>query len=257
MARLAKLPKCITILAVVISSTVVSAFLRGHETAQADDGVTLPWTIEDKRTTQQGQSPDYQIVIDQPVLVSSIGRVESFNNAVDEFVKESITSFMSMRVSNQPIIPLPTEMAVEPDKLTISYEVLAYSDGIIGVQLTEEVAPALSANYTIYHKSINYQIVNGKPLQIQDLFKSGTSYLEDMSNYVSAELKREDRLEFPDNVLVNLKLNPVWNLVTGGVLITFDQDTVSRHPLGPSTVFVPFTALPDDFSEDWANLSWQ
>src|SRR5579859_4301432 len=123
---MSKLSRRSTILALVliISSIMFVTFLREHKTAEADDGVMLPWTIADKRTTQQGQSPNYQILIDQPVLESSIGLVESFNQAVDDFVKQSTDSFMSMSASNKP---LPTEIAAQSNRLTIWYDVLATS----------------------------------------------------------------------------------------------------------------------------------
>jgi hypothetical protein len=109
--------------------------------------------------------------------------------------------------------------------------------------------------------SINYDLKNGKELELADLFKHNTKYLEIISEHCLKELRsRKDNLKTPDisgiiNTLASDDLtNAVapetenfkkWNITPDGLMFSFNPYIVGPYPVEPEIIIVPYDKLKD------------
>ena len=78
-----------------------------------------------------------------------------------------------------------------------------------------------------------------------DLFKPGSKYLNTIAKFANDELKRENRLLFPEGATAIPENYVTWNIDHRGLLFTFDEYQVGPYAQGPSEVFIPYTTLGD------------
>ena len=93
--------------------------------------------------------------------------------------------------------------------------------------------------------TLNYDLGQGKELELTDLFLPNVTYLEAISKYCIAELSKQP---FFDSSSSNgAQPTPEnyrnWNITPDGLVITFDEYQVAPYAAGPQQVVVPYSEL--------------
>lgn len=241
---------CFSVLMVLVALTLSGGHSLAAVTLQAATPTPdLDWQLTVKHIDLQSKTPDFTVTISQPVLqstgASSGGKADAFNTAVDAFVASAQADLKSGLTDTTGAPPGSSS------SLHIDYNVLASNKGFISVQflIDQFIAGAAHPLHNIY--SINYNLHTGKVLTLADLFKPKADYLTPIAKFVSAELKRENRLSFPDGTLPKAENYGVWNMTHGGLLFSFTDYQVGPYAQGESVVFVPYSALGDIFNDDY------
>ncbi len=97
--------------------------------------------------------------------------------------------------------------------------------------------------------SITYDLTQGKVLELNEIFKPDSNYLQTIADYSKKELlERNDANQIKDFITAGTKPMAdnfkVWNLTSKGLLITFPEYAVAPYYYGKQQVLIPFTALP-------------
>ncbi len=90
---------------------------------------------------------------------------------------------------------------------------------------------------------LNFNLITGQPLALQDLFLPGASYLQTIADFCAADLQKRDRLGFPEGVAPKAENFQNWAIADQGLIFYFDPYQVAAYAMGPSQVMMPYTAL--------------
>jgi hypothetical protein len=188
------------------------------------------------------------------------GRAEKFNQVVHDLVSAEIPGFKAAGNGKPPVQESAQEkngVDTGPDafssSLDLGYEVTAANPDVIsllfGVGTFVEGAAHSQSNSLV----LNYDLKAGKVLQLSDLFKADSDYLKVISDYCIRSLKKrevsDDRWR-QNGAGPNPGNYKSWNLVRGGLLISFDAYQVASYADGPQEVFIPFGALKEILKPD-------
>jgi hypothetical protein len=91
--------------------------------------------------------------------------------------------------------------------------------------------------------TLNYDLDHAKVLDLVDVFKPGSKYLETLASYATQELRKADRLVFPEGAEPTPDNYHSWNITQDGLRINFDDYQVTPHAVGPQQVVVPYSEL--------------
>ncbi len=233
----------LTVLVVV----VLTAIFGFGNVAPANLRAATPagWTLTDSVSTEASTKPDYNITIHRPVLAND----KNLGTVVDRIVNDLTTQF---KKDAAEAIEGPADQA---SSLDLSYDVYVTRKGLISLRFGVATYIRGAAHPGYYSIALNYNAAIGKVLNLADLFKPKSKYLEFLSTYCSAELKRRDLLNFPEGALAKAENYTNWNLDRGGLLITFDPYQVGPWAQGLSEVLVPYSVLADLLQEDAWSLT--
>lgn len=96
-----------------------------------------------------------------------------------------------------------------------------------------------------YSYAINYDLRQGRLIELGDLFKPDAAYLAAISATCIADLKERGVLAWEDGALPKAENYKTWNITPDGLQITFDEYQVTAYAMGPQTVIIPYAKLID------------
>jgi hypothetical protein len=139
--------------------------------------------------------------------------------------------------------------------LGTTYKLLYATPELLSVAITEE-------SYTGYLNSdwstipLNYDLKAGKPLDLADLFKPRSKFLEAIASYCVSELEKSgldcggvgggkiiDEHTFREGTSPKAENYGGWNLTRNGIQITFGEYQIGPGCVGLISVVVPFDRL--------------
>ena len=135
--------------------------------------------------------------------------------------------------------------------LNVSYEVALAQDDLISVAYSIGSYYQGAAHPNSVSEVVNYDLKNGKPLKLADLFKPGAKYLQAIASYCIADLKKQAKdkglldEEIQNGAGPNAKNYQSWTITRKGLGINFDAYQVGPYAAGPQYVLVPYSALKD------------
>lgn len=181
-------------------------------------------------------------------------RVETFNDLVNGLIKAELASFKKAVQENQPLQSHLPKKKIRND-LTIDF--------VTAVVNTQD-KPLVSIRFNIqgyitgmphpyhYHRVLNFDLDNGEQIELDDLFKEDSNYLEFIAEYSRDALERK----LKDRMMVSRGTYPTpenyrnWNINPNGLLITFDEYQVAPYVFGTQTVLIPYSQLIDLIETD-------
>ncbi|MGD9406435.1 MAG: RsiV family protein, partial [Anaerolineae bacterium] len=187
-----------------------------------------------QETKDDGQT-DYGYHFWTPLLVGpEEGVTATFNRAVDGFTTYALDEFRQWIAGglNEPgsTIWMTHTVTFATDDLV---SVLFYVDGyVIG-----------AAHPFHYSHSLNHELGETSMLELADLFRPASDYLEVMSRYCLDDLERQGVLEWEEGALPQAENFQRWNITPEGLLISFDEYTIAPYAAGPHEVLIPYTVL--------------
>jgi len=95
---------------------------------------------------------------------------------------------------------------------------------------------------------------------LSDVFKPGAKYLQALSTYCVADLKKQSKAKGADGTLDDTSINTgaaptasnyhSWSITKQGLGINFDSYQVGPYAAGPQFVRVPYSAIKDLINPD-------
>lgn len=140
--------------------------------------------------------------------------------------------------------------------LGIGYEIALAQDDLVSVRFDVGSYYQGAAHPNSYTQVVNYDLKNGKPIKLADLFQPGAKYLQAISAFCIAELKKqsgekgllEDQIK--EGAAPTAKNYRSWTISKKGLGINFDAYQVGPYAAGPQFVLVPYSALKDLIKPD-------
>ena len=140
--------------------------------------------------------------------------------------------------------------------LGIGYEIALAQDDLVSVRFDVGSYYQGAAHPNSYTQVVNYDLKNGKPIKLADLFQPGAKYLQAISAFCIAELKKqsgekgllEDQIK--EGAAPTAKNYQSWTISKKGLGINFDAYQVGPYAAGPQFVLVPYSAIKDLIKPD-------
>ena len=226
-----------------------TAFSLHEEPIEFSSGVE----IVAKRIKENNKKLKYEIDAVYPQLTGSgSANYEKFNQTIRGVVTKKVAAFKTDQAPS-PDDPPPTELESLGSDLNVAYTIALAKDDLISVVLEVSDYEAGAAHPNSYSEVMNFDLKNGKLLKLADLFQPGSKYLQAISAYSIADLKKQGK-QGQDSMLedddwIQRGAGPDaenygnWTIGKKGVEIIFDSYQVASYAAGPQHVLVPYSAL--------------
>lgn len=178
----------------------------------------------------------------------------NFNDVVTDLIKQESSLFRDLVASAQSQQLVLAKNKIK-NNLYIDYDTSVVKPNgipIISIRFSIQGDIAGLPHPFHYHRVFNYDLEVGEKIELADLFKPESDYLQVLSDYTSMRLIRH----FTDKQLVLEGTAPKpenfknWNIKTNGLLITFDEYQVAPYINGTQSILVPYSALKNIISPD-------
>jgi hypothetical protein len=209
-----------------------------------------------KQIKDSNKKLNYQISVQYPQFSGGAANpnFEKFNRAARAAVMKEVSEFKKSMQPEEGAGP-PPEDSMGSD-LSIGYDITLAQDDLVSVKFDVGSYFQGAAHPNSYSDVINYDLKNGKPIRLADLFKPGAKYLQAISAYCIADLKKqasekglfEDQIQ--EGAAPNAKNYQSWTISKKGLGINFDTYQVGAYAVGPQFVLVPYSALKDLIKPD-------
>jgi hypothetical protein len=204
-----------------------------------------------KQIKESNKKLVYEIAARYPQITGGNPNFEKFNQAVRGLVVKKVAEFKKDVVPEPDEEPRP-ENSMGSD-LDVGYEIELAQDDLVSVLFTVFSYYQGAAHPNSYSEVINYDLKNGKALKLADLFKPGAKYLQAISTYCIADLKKQSTQKGTglDDSSINSGASPSpknyqsWTIAKKGLGINFDPYQVGPYAAGPQFVSVPYSVLKD------------
>jgi hypothetical protein len=206
-----------------------------------------------KQIKDSNKKLNYQIDAQYPQF-SGAGmnpNFEKFNQAVRAAVMKEVADFKKSMAPEEGEEP-PPEGSMGSD-ISIGYTIALAHDDLASVKFDVGSYYQGAAHPNSYSRVVNYDLKNGKPLKLADLFNPGAKYLQAISAYCIAELKKQTGLledQIKEGAAPTAKNFQSWTISKQGLGINFDAYQVAPYAAGPQFVLVPYSALKDLIKRD-------
>ncbi len=191
-------------------------------------------------TEESGNSPDYTIKAQTPFFQGSEDqRVTNFNNEMTILTNEEIARFRDNLMQVQAV---PGSTGSFYDQ---TYKLLSPPGDLISMKFQIMIYIQGAAHPGTHMRTVTYDLEAGSDVRMEQLFLSGSNYLERIANYCIAQLNlRNIGFNSSSDGAQPLQENyGNWNITADGLLITFDEYQVAAYAAGPQEVNVPYAEL--------------
>lgn len=192
---------------------------------------------------EKGDGPVYVFTAQIPQLQGSDdARVVAFNQRLNQLVMNVMDEFRKDILQNQPVTPFVAGSSVD-----IKYALLSQRDAIWSFKFDVYFYYDGAAHPSSFSITINYDMLHGQELTLDDLFLPDLNYLQFIADYCKADLATRD-IGFTDPIF-QTGADPTpenyqrWNLAEEGFMVTFDVYQVAPYAAGPQVVIIPYAEL--------------
>ena len=211
-----------------------------------------------KQIKESNKKLMYEIAAQYPQFAGgSNPNFEKFNQLVRGTVTKKVAAFKKEMQPEEGEEPRP-EGSMGSD-LSVGYSVALAQDDLVSIQFDIGSYYQGAAHPNSYTEVVNYDLKNGKQLKLADLFKPGSKFLQALSSYCIADLKKQQAGEkgkaLLDSEIENgagpsAKNYQSWKITRKGLGINFDAYQVGPYAAGPQYVLVPYANLKDVINPD-------
>jgi Protein of unknown function (DUF3298)/Deacetylase PdaC len=198
----------------------------------------------------------YEIDVQYPQLSGGGNpNFEKFNQAARASVTKKIAEFKKDMVAAEADERPEGSMGSD---LNIAYTVALAQDDLASIEFDIGSYYQGAAHPNSYSEVINYDLKNGKVLKLSDLFKPGAKYLQALSTYCVADLKKQSKGKdgMLDDSSIASGAGPTannyrsWTITKKGLGINFDPYQVGPYAAGQQFVMVPYSAIKELINPD-------
>lgn len=194
----------------------------------------------------------YEIDVQYPHLTGGNNpNFEKFNQAARAVVMKEVSAFKKdMAPAGEEALPPEGSMG---SSLTIAYSIALAQDDLVSVQFDINSYFQGAVHPNSHTGVLNFDLKNAKTFKLGDLFKPGAKYLQTISSYCVAALKKNTGL--PDDQIASgaapaARNYQSWKITRQGLGINFDTNQVGSYADGPQFVLVPYSTLKELINPD-------
>jgi len=223
--------------------------------------------LSSKQIKESNKKSRYEIAAQYPQLSGgSNPNFEKFNQAARGVVARKVADFKKQVAAQEGVesvpdvnaTPEPTPEPSSGSDLTVEYEIALAQDDLISIEFNVSEYYQGAAHPNSYSEVINYDLKNGRQLKLSDLFKPGSKYLQTLSSYAIADLKKQSKAKGDALVDADIQTGAgpkpenydKWTITKNGVGIDFGAYQVGPYAAGPWSVVVPYANLKDLINPD-------
>src|SRR3990167_2444101 len=171
--------------------------------------------------------------------------VDDFNQHVQQLIKEEVADFKDQVALNQPYQQFGTK---QQNNLYIDFDTSVlniHHHPMISIRFNVQGYVAGTSHPYHRHRVLNYDLSQGKTIELADLFNPTSNYVNLLSDYSSNLLLKRlpDKQKVIEGTGPALENYKNWNINPSGLLITFDESKVAPLAYGSQTVLIPYTLL--------------
>jgi hypothetical protein len=186
----------------------------------------------------------YELSAEYPEAASKNIAVKRFNRWIKRKVLGDVARFRRLELRAEPRARREGKRLIT-EGLELTFDMYYSNDKIISLRLTHSVMAAGQMHPIDYYETINYDLVKGRPLRAQDVFRRG--YLKALSDYSRKWLRETYEIPnetwFMEGTAPRVRNFPNWNIVPDGILVSFEDYQVSSHNFGQPELIVPYSTL--------------
>jgi hypothetical protein len=206
-----------------------------------------------KQIKENNKKLNYEIAVQYPQLTGGNNpNLEKFNQAARAAVTRKVAGFKKDMTPAEGETPEETrpENSMGSD-LTIGYTVALAQDDLVSIDFEVSDYFQGAAHPNSYSDTLNFDLKNGKPLKLADLFKPGAKYIQAIANYCIADLKKQAAEkglmaeEIDKGAAAKADNYLGWTITKKGLGIEFNPYQVGPYAAGPQYVLVPYSNLKD------------
>ncbi|MDQ6652966.1 MAG: DUF3298 and DUF4163 domain-containing protein [Acidobacteriota bacterium] len=235
-----------------------TAFSLHEEPIEFSGGVE----IVTRQIKENNKKLKYEIDAGYPQLSGSVNpNFEKFNQTVRSLVTRKVSDFkkeMASIAEEQTTSESPAESM--GSDLGVTYAVALAKDDLISIQFEVSSYESGAAHPNSYSEVVNFDLKIGKSIKVSDVFRPGSKYLQTISAYCIADLKKQAKQQGSDAMLdddwiqrgaaAEASNYASWTISKKGLGITFDSYQVAAYAAGPQHVLVPYSALKEIIKPD-------
>jgi hypothetical protein len=204
---------------------------------------------------EKNDSKLFEIKVDYPELAgANPASAAKFNQLVKETVMKAVREFRKVSLAQAEE---DSALAVErsgDNFLEMNYRLDFASERIITVVFGNTVYEG-GARPDQYSLTINFDLKNGRKIELADIFKPNTNYLKVLSDYAIRNLKQSleemsDEEWLENGAGAQAENFGSWNITKKGLLINFDPYRVASPAAGGRQVLIPYSELKNILSEN-------
>lgn len=193
-----------------------------------------------------------------PRLSSDSGSesIDAFNDLVEKTVREEVNLFKKQVADtheyqkNIPNSELKNNLSIDFDSSIVNTN----NNPLISIRMVIQGYITGMAHPYRRHRVLNFDLDNGNAIELADIFKPDSDYLQILSDYTTKIL--EKKLKNNQMIAEGAAPKPEnfknWNVSPNGFRITFDEAQVAPYVYGTQTVMIPYSALQDIINPDSA-----
>lgn len=213
---------------------------KGEETKKQVQGIV----IEDKNISDKTKPFDIQITY------PSITGLDEFNKSIEDTINTTISEFKKLSLENDNAVKEidPESYAEFPREYSLY---ISYSKGLVD-ENTVSIILNISdftggAHGSSYFSAFNYDVKNKKEIKLADLFIGQSDYVQKISDFCIADLKKQikERTEGNDEGWIQDGAGPaetnflVFKINKDDITFYFPQYQVAAYAVGDFTVTMP------------------
>ena len=198
------------------------------------------FVISTLHLNETGPNAEYTVNAQYPaILDTNDPHALEFNDQMYALVQDEIAAF------KQSVVEAPKDPTFAASSLDVKYALTFPAGSFTSIRFDFSGYISGAAHPYLYSVSINYHFDLGRVLTLDDIFRSDSNYLETISSYCIAELSQRDiGFEASSAGAVPTAENyRNWNIIPGGMMITFNAYQVAPGAAGSQTVIVPISEL--------------
>jgi Protein of unknown function (DUF3298)/Deacetylase PdaC len=210
--------------------------------------------VSSKSIKENNKKLVYEIDAQYPQITGVANEnFEKFNQVARGVVVKQVSEFRKDVAPKPDEEPRP-ENSMGSD-LSITYEIMLAQDDLVSVTFLISSYYQGAAHPNSFSEVINYDLKNAKILKLADLFQPGAKYLQSISSYCIADLKKQNNTKGPDGLLDDSSITSgasaspknyrSWTITKSGLGINFDPYQVGPYAAGDQFVTVPYSAIKD------------
>jgi hypothetical protein len=212
-----------------------------------------PFSIHEKVMQENNATMHYKIKVRYPQIEApGDAAAQKLNEKILQMVNEKATRFRNNVKGNlSTVTNLPA--GVQDNTFDVRYKIFLFQPKKwFSVLFNIETSFAGSAHPIHKHFSVNYDWANNRFLNLQNIFKPDSKYLEVISQYSKSALLKHFAMSNQQAYLQMVRKGTdvtkpenfkTWNISPKSLVITFEEYQVSPYYSGPQTVSIPYEVL--------------
>ena len=192
----------------------------------------------------ESESLRYKIDVSYPEIVGSNDpHIQDLNRHIKKLVTGEYQWLMK---SSKADLRFYKEKHPEAfNEVNLDYEVRLATDRLLSIYFIGYSYGIGAAHSVQYSFTVNYDLASRKELNLSDMFKPKSKYLEFIAQYCREDLSKQPDggFMFSEALSPKAKNFESWNITANGLIFNFDACKLAGCAAGKQAVEIPFTAV--------------